>query len=69
MVFEKKICFSFDLISHWLINLSPIDVTVMTIDAEIRLRTWRPCSKDHRAYLSSSMSAMFDICGRTHSPD
>lgn len=62
MVFDKKFCFSFEIINHWLINLSAIDVTVTTIDAEIRLRTWRPCSKDHRVYLSSSMSVMLDIC-------
>lgn len=70
MVFENKICFSFDLISHCLISPSPIDMTVATVDAEIRLRTWRCCSKDQRVCSSSSMSVMLNVCRRRmYSPD
>lgn len=40
-----------------------------SVDPEIRLRTWKPCSKDHRVYSSSGMGVMLDICKRMHSPD
>lgn len=61
MIFESQICFSFDLIRNWLINLSPMDVTVTTRDAEMRLRAWRSGSKDHKACSSSSRNIPLDI--------